>query len=101
MIKFVISGERIAECCNITDYLLLSVGNVETVARVIPRFVLNDKGEFIVKVVLDEDGDIAKFENMTDALMKISGVTPKRLEKLTGEFMEAVKNIVNPPNARA
>lgn len=100
MIRFKITPERITEACSIMDYVLISSGNVETIVRVCPRFVLNDSGEYIVKVILDQDGDIEKFENIADAFNKIAGVTPKRLEKLTAEFTEAVKGIVNPQSAR-
>lgn len=100
MVKFVITGERIANVCSIMEYLLLSVGHVPTVARLSPRFIVGDDGQYIVNIITDADGDIERIENEPEALQKMSAVTPKRLEKLAPEFMEAVKNIINPPNAR-
>lgn len=101
MIKFKITGERFAEACNITEYLLISAGNKDVVIRIAPRFILNDEGQYIVKVNTDSDGDIQSYENIGEALVKISAVTPKRLDKLVDDFQEAVKQIVNPPSAGA
>jgi len=100
MIKFRVTGQRIAEPCSIMDYMLLSVGHIGTVARLSPRFVVDEQGNYIVNIITDADGDIEKIENEPQALLRMSAVTPKRLEKLAPEFMEAVKNIVNPPSAR-
>lgn len=97
MIKFKITPARFAEACNILDYLNASAGSVESVIRIAHRFVVDAEGEYIVKVVLDEDGDITTFENVEVALTEMTKVTPKRLEKLTKEFTEAAKAIVNPP----
>ena len=100
-IKFKITPERIAEACNITEYLLLSAGSKEAALRVAPRFGLNDNGEYIVKVNIDDDGDIQSFDELRAAFGKLASVTPKRMEKLAAEFTEAVKQIVNPQNAEA
>lgn len=100
-IKFKITGSRIAEACSVAEYLLLSGGNTEIVARLAPRFVIDEAGEYIVKVVTDEDGDISSFEGVDVAFMQMSKVTPKRLDALSKEFVEAVKNIINPQNAGA
>ncbi len=100
MIKFRITPDRMAESCSIMDYLLVQSGNAEVIVRIAPRFIVNDAGEYVVKIVTDNDGDITELQNIQDAFAKMTGVTPKRLEKLIPEFMEAVKNIVNPPNAR-
>lgn len=101
MIKFKITGERFAEACNITEYLLVSAGNKDIVIRIAPRFILGDDGNYIVKVHTDSDGDIESYENISDALIKISAVTPKRLDKLVADFQEAIKQIVNPQSAGA
>lgn len=98
MVKFKITPERFAEAASIIDYLNASAKNYEAIIRLAPRFVLGDDGEYIVKVVLDEDGDITGFDNFAEALQKMAGVTPKRLEKLIDEFAAAAKNIVNPTN---
>ena len=95
-IKFKISGARIAEACSVAEYLVLASGNKELVIRIAPRFVVDEAGEYVVKVNIDEDGDITSFDQMDKAFTLMSKVTPKRLEKLTGEFAEAVKQIVNP-----
>jgi hypothetical protein len=101
MVKFKITGARIAEACNVAEYLLLSAGNTEMVIRIAPRFVVDDNDEYIVKIILDEDGDIASYDGMSTAFERMAKVTPKRLEKMAKEFSEAVKNIVNPQSGAA
>lgn len=101
MIKFKITGERFAESCNITEYLLVQNGNKDIIIRIAPRFILDGDGKYIVKVNTDSDGDIETYEGLDKALIKLSAVTPKRLDKLVGEFQEAARNIVNPPSAEA
>ena len=86
---------------NILEYLALTNGNIDTAIRVAPRFILGDDGEYMVTINLDEEGDIASMDGVSDALMKMTAVTPKRLERLANEFMEAAKAIVNPPSAGA
>jgi len=100
-IKFKITPGRIAEACSITEYLLINNGHRETVIRVLPRFVLDDEGKYIVTVNVDSDGDITSYDGLAQSFSRMSNVTPKRLDKLAGEFAEAVKDIVNPPNAGA
>lgn len=100
-IKFNITPGRIAESCNITEYLLISNGHKETIIRVLPRFVLGDDGKYIVEVKVDDEGDIISHEGLNKAFVRMSAVTPKRLDKLTAEFDKAVKEIVNPQNAGA
>lgn len=97
MLKFKISSERFAEACNVLDYLAVSGGNRDAAIRVAPIFLLDESGEYIVKVILDADGDIFAYENKQEALLRMTALTPKRLEKLTHELMEAAKAIVNPP----
>ena len=97
MVKFKITPERFAEACNIVEYLNVTAKVKETCIRVAPRFVLNDEGEYIITVNLDEDGDITGYENTEAAFLKMAGITPKRLERLMDEFSEAAKAIVNPP----
>ena len=99
-IKFKITPGRIAEVCNITEYLLISNGHRDTIIRVLPRFIVENDA-YIVNVKVDGEGDIEAFENINAAFGKLAAVTPKRLDKLAGEFAEAGKNIVNPPNAEA
>lgn len=95
-IKFKISGSRIAEACSVAEYLLLSSGSKDLVIRIAPRFVIDEAGKYVVTVNIDEDGDIQSFDGMEEAFGMLAKVTPKRLEKLAGEFAEAVKNIINP-----
>ena len=95
MVKFKITPERFAEACSILQYLSVISKNEGVVISVAPRFIVDDKDEYIVKVNLDEDGDIESLENMDKALEKLSLVTPKRLEKLVQEFSEAANSIVN------
>lgn len=97
MLKFKISGERFAEAANTLEYLTITNGRNRDVAiRMLPRFLLDENNEYIVKIKLDDDGDILEFENQTDALMKMTVITPNRLGKLADELMEAAKAIVNP-----
>jgi hypothetical protein len=100
VIKFLITPERFAEACNVIEYLNASAKNRDTIVRIAPRFILGDDGEYIVKVTHDEDGDIEAFDGTDEAFMKLAAITPKRLEKLVGEFSEAARAIVNPPNER-
>lgn len=98
MLKFKITPERFSEACGIIEYIGVSNGNKEMAIRVAPRFLLDDKGEYVVQVKLDDDGDIASLDGGTEALLQMSVVTPKRLERLSNELVEAAKAIVNPPN---
>lgn len=96
MIKVKVSPARFAEACNVMEYLAISGGNTNMAMRVIPRFILNKDGEYIVKAVLDEDGDIKQYDGLDEAIVKFSAVTPTRAEKLAQEIVEAAKGIVNP-----
>lgn len=89
-----------AEVCGIIEYLNLSAADKETVIRVAPRFVVNDKGEYMVQPIYDADGDIEKLEFFDETLVAMRQVTPKRLEKLTKELSEAARAVVNPPKER-
>ena len=97
MLKFKVSGMRFAESCNVLEYMNIAGGNRDIAIRIMPRFLL-DGDEYLVKVNIDDDGDITGYENINEALLKMAMVTPKRLEKLVTELMEAAKAIVNPPN---
>ncbi len=96
MIKFKVTSERAQECLSILDYLAISGGNKDAAIRVSPRFVIDKDGEYIVKVKLDEDGDIESLDGLQDAFMRLASVTPKRLERLSEQLTEAVKAIVDP-----
>lgn len=98
MIKFLITPARFAEACGIIEYLNASAGDRETVFFIAPRFVLNEAGEYVVKVTYDDDGDIKEFTNLKEAQKRMALIPPQRLEKLVKEFREAAKSIVNPPN---
>jgi hypothetical protein len=98
VIKFKVTPARFAEACNVIEYQNASAKSRETIIRIAPRFVVDKDGEYIVKVTLDEDGDIEKFDGLDEAFMKMAAITPKRLEKLVDEFCEAAKGIVNPPS---
>jgi hypothetical protein len=98
VIKFRVTPDRFAEACNIIEYLNASAKLKETAVRILPRFVVDEQDEYIVKVTLDGDGDIEKFEGLDEAFAKMAAITPKRLEKLIDQLCEAAKGIVNPPN---
>jgi hypothetical protein len=96
-VNFKITPERVAEACNIIEYINLTLKDKGTVMMVAPRFVLKNDGEYSMSVKYNEDGDIDAFEGYADTLMLMSSITPKRLEKLIDEFSEAARAIVNPP----
>lgn len=101
MIKFKVTPDRFAEACNVIEYLNASAKARDTIIRIAPRFIVDEQGEYIVKVKLDGDGDIESFDGLDDAFAKMAAITPRRLEKLVSEFSEAARAIVNPPNAGA
>lgn len=98
MLKFKISSERFAEACNTVEYLNIVAGNKDTAMRTMHLFLLDSAGEYVVKIVLDEDGDIAEKKDAGKAISMLTVLTPKRLEQLTKQLLEAAKDIVNPPN---
>lgn len=97
MIKFRITPSRFAEACSILEYLAVMGGSRDTIINIAPRFILDQDGEYVVGVQYDADGDISGFENTKAALLAMASITPKRLEKLSDEFREAAKTIVDPP----
>jgi hypothetical protein len=99
VIKFKVTPDRFAEACNVIEYLNASAKIKETAVRILPRFVVDGEDQYIVKVTLDADGDIAGFEGLDDAFAKMAAITPKRLEKLIDQLCEAARGIVNPPSA--
>jgi subtilase family serine protease len=102
LLKFKITPERFAEAANIIEFLTLTGSNTskDLAYRMLPRFLLDENGEYMVTVKLDEDGDIQELEKYNEALFTMIAVNPKRLEKLALELVEAAKTIVNPPNTR-
>ena len=100
MVKFKINPARFAEACNLIEYLGASNRSREIIIRIAPRFIVDNDDNYIVKVNLDVDSDIEGFENFPEAFEQMAKVTPKRLEKLVNEFMEAAKAIVDPPSGR-
>lgn len=96
MVKFKISSERCADILSIMQYLALTGGSRDAARAALPLFVLDKDGEYIVKAVLDEDGDIIERDGLKEALLRLTAVTPKRSERLVDELMEAVKTIVDP-----
>lgn len=97
MIKIKITPARFAEATSILDYLAITGGNRDAALRLLPRFIVGDDNEYIIKVVYDEDGDIERFENFETAALKLTAITPKRSERLIIEVLEAARTIVNPP----
>jgi len=97
MIKFVISSERFADVCTVTEYIGVLVGNLGAQMKVLPRMLVDSDGKYIVEVVLNEDGDPSEYKNLEKAEKIIDGIGLKRFEKLRSELTEAAKNIVNPP----
>lgn len=123
MIRFKINADRFADACTINDYLGVTIGKLTSQLLVLPKMVVAvgehkiikkstikgepdevlkivPDGEYIVEVVLNEDGDIkeAKFLDEAQRMIEVAGITPRRLSNLCKELTEASKNIVNPPN---
>ncbi len=100
MIRFKITADRFAEATTVLEYLAVCNASLETIMRVAPRFVVDEHDQYIVSVVLDEDGDIKSFKDVSVAMLVMSKITPKRFkEKLAQQFTEAAKAIVDPPKA--
>ena len=95
MVKFKITPERFAEACNALQYMGVMSKQEGVMIGALPRFVLDENGEYVAKVEVDEDGDILEVSDadIMDAMTKIS---TKRLEKLMNELYEAANAIVNP-----
>jgi hypothetical protein len=101
MIKFDVNAARFGESCSILDQLNVLSGHQATFVKIAPRFAVDDKGKYLVKVNLDEDGDLDSLEFEEETFTKVaSKLTPKRLETLKKQMVEAAKAIVNPPNER-
>lgn len=98
MVKFKITPSRFAEACNVYEYLACLSGDAGTTVKVMPRFVVDADGNYIIGVTHDDEGDIKEYTNVEAAVKAVFTITPKRLEKLKAEFMEAARNIVNPPS---
>lgn len=98
MIKFVISGERFAQACTVTEYIGVVVGNIGSQMAVLPKMLVDDSGKYIVEIVHDLEGDIAEVKNLEKANALMNKLSVTRFEKLRKELTEAAKNIVNPPN---
>ena len=71
-------------------------GDKNTAIRILPRFVTDDGGEYIIKVVHDDEGDIKDYQDIEPAVKKLFSVTPKRIETLAKQLQEAAKQMVNP-----
>lgn len=97
MIKFKITTERCLEAASVPEYIGAITGNIGAQMKILPKFLINDDGEYLVQVVLDDDGDILECKNLNAAMDRMNSLTPARFEKLRKEVAEAFKNIVNPP----
>lgn len=69
--------------------------------KALPKMLVDEKGEYIVKVIYNEDGDPIEFQGLDIANPIMDGIGVKRFEKLRNELTEAAKNIVNPPSGGA
>lgn len=96
MIKFVISPERFAEACSLTEYVGILVGNIGSQMQALPKFLVDDKDKYVVEIVLDSEGDIAEVKNLAKANARMINISVPRFERLRKELTEAAKNIVNP-----
>jgi len=99
MLKFKITSDRFVDTCTIAQNIAILNGqNQQMAIHVLPYFLLNKDGEYVVAVTLDEDGDpVHDPENFTQAFHEIfTTLKPKRLETLGKELLEAAQTIVNP-----
>ena len=101
VVKFKITPERFSTACSILQYMSVMARNESVIISVAPRFIVDENDEYIVKVKLDEDGDIEELEGVNEALAELAKVTPKRLENLMDEISEAANAIVNPTKEKA
>lgn len=99
MVKFKISAERFQEVCTVPEYIGVLMGGVGSQMAALPKMLLDDNGNYIVKVIVDEDGDIKEYQNLSDANKRMddANISITRLAKLGKELTEAARNIVNPP----
>ena len=100
MVKFKISAARVQQVCTITEYIGALNGNEYFKTLVLRKCAVDNNGEYIVKVTLDDDGDIVKIENEVAANALLDKVTPARYEKLSVEMAQAFRDIVNPTKGR-
>lgn len=98
MVRLKISPDRFATACNVYEYLAMQTGDKNTAIKLLPRFVVDESGEYIIQVEHDEEGDIKDYVNIEPAVKQLFQVTPKRNEKLAKELQEAARQMVNPTN---
>jgi len=97
VVKFKITAERVSVAATVPEYIGALMGNIASQMSLLPKLVVDDKENYIVEIVHDEDGDIAEAKNLTRAQARMNNITPARFEKLRDELREALKAIVNPP----
>lgn len=100
MIKFKITPERLSIAATVPEYMGVVSGNVFYCMTLLPKLAVDHDGNYIVEVVLDNDGDILDLKNLDVANKIMEKITPKRLESLIPQLKEAVKNIVDPLSGR-
>jgi hypothetical protein len=101
MLRFLISAERFAEACTVTEYIGVIIGNVGSQMAVLPKMLVDENGKYIVEIVHDAEGDILEARNMDVANKRLNSLSVTRFEKLRKQLTEAAKNIVNPPKGEA
>jgi hypothetical protein len=100
MITFKVTAERFATALTVLEYLAIANGDLDTIIRVAPRFVVNAKGEYIAQIELDKEGDIKGYKKIGDAMLVMAKITPKRLrDEIAPKIMEAAEALVNPTSA--
>jgi hypothetical protein len=97
MIRFVITSQRFIEACTVTEYIGVLVGSMAAQMAVLPRMLVDDKGNYIVQITHNEDGDPVEYKNVSKAEKIMDKIGVPRFEKLRKELTEAAKGIVNPP----
>jgi len=98
MVKFKITPERFATACSALQYMGVKSEQENIMINTLPRFMVDDKGEYIIKVKIDEDGDVEAVEDADMTLDALTKITPKRLETLYQELREAANGIVKKVN---
>ena len=95
--KFIFTAERIANTCSIYEYMGILSGNEGMVMSILPKMATDEVGEYIVKVVYDNDGDIKEYQNLGKAVEMLRRIPASKLKAFMEQAKKACNEIVNPP----
>lgn len=98
MIKFKITPERIQAVCSIPEYYGIMAKRQGSAMMIAPRLLVNEKGEYIMTAIYDEDGDVKEYQGLNEALQILANTPLVRLAAMMDELMKACIDIINPPS---